>query len=77
MNLKALVKRAIYQPTITLMFIAYWRHQKIWKFLFCLKLISSVYLRKYCEKNFQVFFVKNYPETYNHVDACCVITSPE
>ena len=58
MNLKVLVKRAIYQPTITLMFIAYWRHHKIWKFLYWLKLISSVYLRKHCEKNFHL-------ETYN------------
>ena len=37
-NFKLLVKRAIYEPTITLL-IAYWRHQKIWKLLFCLKLI--------------------------------------
>ena len=28
-------------------------------------------------KNFQSFGVKNYLGSYNHVDACCQMTSPE
>ena len=54
MNFNVLVKRAVYEPTITLMFIMYWRHQKIGKFLFCLNHVSSAYLKK----NFQTFCVK-------------------
>ena len=73
MNFKVLVKRAIYEPTITLMFIAYWRHQKIDRFLFLLKLISSAYLKK----NAQSFCVKSYLGTSNHVHACCLMTSSE
>ena len=76
MNFKVLVKRAIYEPTITLMFIAYWRHQKINRFLFCLKLISSAYLKK-MPADFQSFCVKSYLGTSNHVHACCLMTSSE
>ena len=39
-----------------ILFIAYWRHQKIGEFLFCLKLISSAYLKN--ASDFQSFCVK-------------------
>ena len=41
-------KSHIWAHNHILLFIAYWRHQKLGRFLFCLKLIPSAYLKKCC-----------------------------
>ena len=58
------------------MFIVYWHQQKnreisvlLAAYFFCLFNDAA--------KNFQSFGVKNYLRTYNHVDACCLMTSSE
>ena len=58
MNFKVFVKTTITEPTITLMFIVCWHQQKIGKFLFCLQLIFSAYLKKWCGQELAKFWWK-------------------
>ena len=58
MNFKVFVKTTITEPTITLMFIVCWHQQKIGKFLFCLQLIFSAYLKKWCGQELSKFWCK-------------------
>ena len=44
---------------------------------YCLKFISSAYLKNCCGQKLPKFLFKNYLSTYNQGDACCLMTSSE
>ena len=50
---------------------------EIGKFQFALGLFLLLTWKTAADTNFQSFRVKNYLWTYNHIDACCLMTSSE